>query len=130
MWNIRAITSCCGQRRSRPAGKCRLAWLASRRNACRPSGRRCALDRCLEGEIHAEPGLYTAARIGHLGFSDITGTATTAPWDAPVTRLEVGGGYAIQRNLLAKLSYQHNRRDGGRLATSANLVATQLVYWF
>ena len=31
-------------------------------------------------------------------------------WDAPVTRLEVGGGYSLQRNLLLKAAYQHNTR--------------------
>ena len=36
------------------------------------------------------------------------------PWDAPVTRVEVGGGYSLQRNLLLKLSFQRNTRDGGR----------------
>jgi hypothetical protein len=52
------------------------------------------------------------------------------PWDAPVTRAEIGAGYSVQRNLLLKLSYQHNRRDGGRLAPVAHLTAAQIVYWF
>ena len=30
-------------------------------------------------------------------------------------RIEIGGGYSIQRNLIAKLSYQYNTRDGGRV---------------
>ena len=59
--------------------------------------------------------MYAAARFDHLGFSDVTGATATLPWDAPVTRVEVGGGYSIQRNLLLKLSYQHNNRDGGVL---------------
>jgi hypothetical protein len=84
----------------------------------------------LEGRYKIQPGLYVAARLDHLGFSEITGTLVTAPWDAPVNRIEVGGGYSLQRNLLLKLSYQHDTRDGGRLATPANLVATQAVFWF
>lgn len=84
----------------------------------------------VEGKYKIRPGLYAAARVGHLGFSEVRGTAATLPWDAPVTRLEVGGGYSIQRNLLAKVAYQHNSRDGGRLATEANQVAGQIVFWF
>jgi hypothetical protein len=84
----------------------------------------------VEGKYTIITGLYAAARIGHVGFSDITGTVVTLPWDAPVSRVEVGGGYAIQRNLLAKLAYQINRRDGGRLISHGNLPAVQLVYWF
>jgi hypothetical protein len=58
------------------------------------------------------------------------GTRETLPWDAPVTRIEVGGGYSLQRNLLLKLSYQYDRRDGGVLVGVAHLGAAQLVFWF
>jgi hypothetical protein len=85
----------------------------------------------IEGRYKLMPGLYAAARVDHLGFSEITGTSVTAPWDAPVTRVEIGGGYSIQRNLLLKLSYQHDDRDGGTiLPQTANLVASQIVFWF
>ncbi len=84
----------------------------------------------VEGKYTLTPGLYAAARIGHVGFSEIAGTSVTLPWDAPVSRLEIGGGYAIQRNLVAKVAFQINRRDGGRLTSHANLPAVQLVYWF
>jgi hypothetical protein len=46
-----------------------------------------------------------------------------------VTRWEVGGGYSIQRNVLIKLEYQHNVRDGGRV-TDLSLGGLQIVYWF
>jgi hypothetical protein len=36
----------------------------------------------------------------------------------------------IQRNLLLKLSYQHNTRDGGVLQRSERVGAGQLVFWF
>jgi len=43
--------------------------------------------------------------------------------------VEIGAGYSLQRNLLLKISGQHNTRDGGRV-THATLVGAQIVYWF
>ena len=83
----------------------------------------------VEGRYKLAPGLYVAGRFDHLGFSDITGTTRTDTWEAPVTRVEVGGGYSLLRNLLLKLSYQYNTRDGGRVET-LNLAAAQLLFWF
>jgi hypothetical protein len=88
-----------------------------------------ALATYVEGRYKILPGLYAAARLDHLGFNDVTGTRGPQTWDAPVTRVEVGGGYSILRNLLLKFSGQHNSRDGGRV-TSLNLVSAQMVYWF
>jgi len=89
-----------------------------------------AVSTSLEGRYKIVPGLYAAARVEHLGFSDLVGSTSTLPWDAPVTRVEVGTGYSIQRNLLLKISYQHNTRDGGVLQRVENLGAGQLVFWF
>lgn len=83
----------------------------------------------IEGKYKIGPGLYAAARIDHLGFSEIAGSMTRAPWDAPVTRLEIGGGYSLQRNLLLRLSYQYNTRDDGPVRT-LGLLAGQLQFWF
>ena len=83
-----------------------------------------------EGRYRLRPGLYAAARFGHLGFSDQAGTAGPVPWDAPVTRAEIGAGYSIQRNLLLKGSIQYNHRDGGVLERVARMFAAQLVFWF
>jgi hypothetical protein len=83
----------------------------------------------IEGRYKLRPGLYAAARVDHLGFSEVTGSQRTDTWDAPVTRIEIGGGYSLQRNLLLKFEYQHNARDGG-LVHTFNPVAAQLVYWF
>jgi hypothetical protein len=83
----------------------------------------------IEGRYKIRPGLYAAARLDHLGFSEVTGTQRTATWDAPVTRFEIGGGYSLQRNLLLKFEYQHDSRDGG-LVRTFNPIAAQLVYWF
>jgi len=88
-----------------------------------------ALSGYVEGRYKVQPGLYFAGRVDHLGFSDITGTAGTRPWEAPVTRVEVGGGYSIQRNLILKASLQHNTREGG-LVPRKNLVGVQLLFWF
>jgi hypothetical protein len=89
-----------------------------------------AFSTSVEGRYKIQPGVYVAARVDRLGFSDVAGTQGSEPWDAPVDRLEVGGGFSIERNVLLKLTYQRDTRHGGRLATSANLAATQLVFWF
>jgi hypothetical protein len=86
----------------------------------------------VEGRYKIMPGLYAAARVDGLTFSDLRGTTRTAPWDSPVSRLEIGTGISIQRNLVWKLAYQHDRRaqDGGRLGGRDDFAATQLVFWF
>jgi hypothetical protein len=83
----------------------------------------------IEGRYKLTPRLHAAARVDHLGFNRITGTERTVEWDAPVTRWEIGGGYAIQRNAQVRLSVQHNTRDGGRVRRMTALAA-QLLYWF
>jgi hypothetical protein len=88
-----------------------------------------ALATYVEGRYKVRPGLYIAARMDHLGFNEITGSRGPQTWDAPVTRVEVGGGYSIQRNLLLKVSGQYNTRDGGRV-TESTLGAVQLQFWF
>ena len=89
-----------------------------------------AMSTSVEGRYKVRPDLYLAARYDRLGFSDETGVAGTLPWDAPVTRIELGAGYSVQRNLLLKGSYQHDSRDGGVLLRIANMFAAQLVFWF
>ena len=83
----------------------------------------------VEGRYKIRPGLYAAARLDHLGFSEVTGATRSDTWDAPVTRVELGAGYSIQRNLLVKVEYQHNARSGGRVQ-QLHLGAAQLVFWF
>jgi hypothetical protein len=75
------------------------------------------------------PGAYAAARIEHLAFSEIATPEGLRAWDAPVSRLEAGGGYYIQRNVVARLALQLNRREAGRV-TRARLLAGQLHIWF
>ena len=74
------------------------------------------------------PGVYVAGRAEHLAFSRIAGSGGRLPWDAPVTRVEVGGGYRVQRNLLARVSWQLNERAAGRVRRD-RFVAAQLRVW-
>jgi hypothetical protein len=74
----------------------------------------------VEGRYRPWPGVTVAARLEHLDFGDLPGGSTS--WDAPVSRAEVGAGYALRRNLSVKVAYQYNRRDAtaagwGPLAT-------------
>jgi hypothetical protein len=75
------------------------------------------------------PGAYAAVRVERLTFNRLTGTTQVDTWDAPVDRVEVGGGYYLQRNLIARVSLQFNERAGGRV-TSSQLAAVQLLFWF
>ena len=90
-----------------------------------------------EGQYTLRPGFYVAGRADHIGFSSISGTfleGRPTPWDVPVTRLEVGGGYHIKQNILAKVTYQHNWRESERYYQQRDgrtrFAATQIVYWF
>ncbi len=86
----------------------------------------------IEGSYRWTPRLYTAARFDRLVFSRVTGTlfggAPTA-WEAPLTRLEVGAGWYLQRNLIARVTVQRNSRDGGRLH-ERTFLAGQVLFWF
>ncbi len=88
-----------------------------------------ALGAYLEARYKVRPGLYLAGRIEHLGFSSVATTQGRQSWDAPVTRVEAGAGYALRRDLLLKTSWQHNRRDGG-MVRSNDLLSAQVSLWF
>jgi hypothetical protein len=88
-----------------------------------------ALGLTAEGRYKIIPGLYAAARVDHLGFSEVEGLTEPLSWDAPVWRVEAGIGYTPIRHVLGKLAYQHNWRDGGRVRERA-LVTAQVVLWF
>ena len=88
-----------------------------------------AMAATLEGRYRILPRVYGAVRLDRLAFNEITGTLGRTSWDAPVTRVEIGGGYSLQRNLLLKLSYQYNARDAGDVR-SLGLLAGQLQFWF
>jgi hypothetical protein len=87
-----------------------------------------AVSTSLEGRYKLAPGLYAAARWDRLAFNDIPTSQGRVTWEAPVTRLEIGGGYSLQRNLLLKLSYQYNTRATSRFG-QVHVAAAQLVFW-
>jgi hypothetical protein len=83
----------------------------------------------VEGRYNIRPGLFAAARIDRLVFSEITGSLGTDTWDANVTRFEAGGGYMLQRNLEVRGTFQHNTRDTVRIPVF-NAGVAQLMFWF
>jgi hypothetical protein len=87
----------------------------------------------VEGRYRFTPRFFAAARADRLTFSTITGrrffAGVPTTWDAPVTRLEVGGGVYLQRNFTLRVVIQRNSRDGGR-SRIRTFEAAQLAYWF
>jgi hypothetical protein len=83
----------------------------------------------VEGRRKIRPGLFVAGRYDHLGFSRITdpyGPGTSTPWDAPVSRVELGAGFSLRRNLLLKAAVQQNWRSG----YSERIAAAQALFWY
>ena len=83
----------------------------------------------VEGRYRVLPGVQLAARAEHLTFANLWVPGGVQRWEAPVSRVELGGGYAVIRNIVLKASWQHNVRDGGRVRRES-LGAVQVVYWF
>lgn len=87
----------------------------------------------VETRYRFTPRLFAAARADRLTFSRIRGQRRFAgqptPWDAPVTRIEAGGGVYLQRNLTLRVVAQRNWRDAG-LVRSRTFVSGQLSFWF
>lgn len=88
-----------------------------------------ALGAYLEARYKVRPGLYAAARVERLGFSQLDSSLGRLSWDAPVTRFEAGAGYVPLRHVLLKASWQHNWRDGGRVREN-DLVSAQALLWY
>ena len=87
----------------------------------------------VEGRYRLTPRFFAAARIDRLTFSKIRGqrffAGAPTPWDAPVRRMEAGGGVYLMRNLVSRVVVQRNKRDAGRV-TRRTFVSAQLSYWF
>jgi hypothetical protein len=83
----------------------------------------------LDARYKLRPGLFVAGRVGRLSFRALAGSSGEETWDADVTRVEVGVGYALHRQVLLKASGQYNWRDGGYV-TREGLVAAQVALWF
>jgi hypothetical protein len=88
-----------------------------------------ALGAYLEARYKLRPGLYAAGRVGRLSFGTLASQQGAQTWDANVTRVEIGAGYALRRQLLLKAAWQYNWRDGGRVREEG-LVTAQLQWWF
>jgi hypothetical protein len=90
----------------------------------------------VEARRKLRPGLYAAARFDHVGFSELTAspppgsqTPLVTTWEAPVTRVEVGAGLNIRRNVVLKASVQQNwRKDVAQ--KSDMVIAAQTHFWF
>jgi len=83
----------------------------------------------IEGRYKVAAGFYLALRGDRIDYTEVRGSRVRNTWDADLWRVEAGGGYSITRNILAKGSWQRNRRDGGRVRHD-DLVAAQVLYWF
>jgi hypothetical protein len=87
----------------------------------------------VETRYRITPRYFAAARLDGLTFSKIQGERRFAgapeTWDAPVTRLEAGGGVYLQRNVTLRAVIQRNWRDGGRVR-NRTYVSGELAYWF
>ncbi|HYE85595.1 MAG TPA: hypothetical protein VEA16_04535 [Vicinamibacterales bacterium] len=88
-----------------------------------------AISTLLEGRYKIAPGLYVAARGDRLDFSAIRSDRGLTDWDAQTWRFETGIGYSLTRNIIVKVAWQKNGRDGGRIRKDA-LTAAQVLYWF
>ena len=82
-----------------------------------------------EGRYRVHPRAFVAARVDRLDFSQLSNGSTQQTWDAPVTRVETGGGWYFKRNLVAKAAWQYNWRDGGR-ERRRGFVSAQVLFWF
>lgn len=87
----------------------------------------------IESRYRFTPRFFAAARIDGLTFSKIRGEryfgGQPTTWDAPVGRVEAGGGMYLQRNLTFRAVVQRNWRDGGRVRRRTFL-SGQISYWF
>jgi hypothetical protein len=83
----------------------------------------------VEARYKIRPGFYAAARLERLAFDEIDSRLGRTAWDAAVTRVEAGLGFAPQRHVLLKTSWQQDRRDAGYVRQE-DLLAAQIVLWF
>jgi hypothetical protein len=87
----------------------------------------------VETRYRFRPRFFAAARLDRLTFSKVVGlrffNGQPTPWDAPITRIETGGGIYIQRNFTLRAVVQRDWRDGG-LQRTGTFYSGQLSYWF
>lgn len=69
----------------------------------------------VEGKVTFAPGLFGALRLGRTGFGEIEDAAGEEKrWDRGLSRVELGAGAFLTRNLLLKATLQTNHQSGGR----------------
>jgi hypothetical protein len=83
----------------------------------------------VEGRYKLTPRITVGFRADRLGFSRIPAGPIRTTWESPMNRVEATVGYAIQRNVTARLGVQRNERDAGRVR-SRTYISGQLAYWF
>ena len=88
-----------------------------------------ALGAYAEASYKVAPGWFVAARLGHVNFEDVPSPEGAVSWESDVTRVEVGVGYFLTRQILIKGSLQYNERARGR-ETKATLPSVQVIFWF
>jgi hypothetical protein len=85
----------------------------------------------VEVQYRLTPRLDAAVRSDWMGFSSIVGSlygGQPTPWDANVSRLEIGAGIRLARRWRLKAVYQHNWRFGAT-RTSEGYAAAQVSGW-
>ena len=75
------------------------------------------------GRVRGRPGRAPRIQSHH-------GSSQRLAWDAPVTRVELGGGYYVQRNVIARVSFQMNRRDAGADQSLGTGGGLKVLFWF
>lgn len=67
----------------------------------------------LEGRYKIRPGLYVSARFGQMLFNEIEdASGNDTEWERDHWRAEIGVGYFIYVNLLAKAQIEYNKTQG------------------
>lgn len=84
----------------------------------------------IEPRYKLMPQLTLVARYDALYFHDIATPRGEQPWDLDVFRLEIGTRYTIERDLIAKVTYQFNRTDDAPRDPDDDLIQAQLVAVF
>lgn len=87
----------------------------------------------IESRYRFTPRFFAAARVDGLSFSRVTGrrlfNGVPTPWDAPVRRIEAGGGIYLQRNITLRAVLQRDWRNAGRVH-NRTYASAQISYWF
>jgi len=93
----------------------------------------------VEARYRLTPRYYVAGRVDRLTFSRVRGErqpgsapGSWTPWDAPVNRVEVGGGMNMTRHITGRAILQYNLRESPVqfVGTVRLYPSAQLSFWF